>query len=55
MTSSTSDLAPSLALLSEHPCLGRVQRFEQHAGYDHGDYFYATFMADHLRFHAAQL
>jgi S-formylglutathione hydrolase len=27
----------------------------QHAGYDHGYYFIATFMADHLRFHAAQL
>ena len=27
----------------------------RHAGYDHGYYFIATFMADHLRHHAAQL
>jgi len=25
------------------------------AGYDHGYYFIATFMADHLRHHAGQL
>jgi S-formylglutathione hydrolase len=27
----------------------------RHAGYDHGYFFVATFMADHLRFHAARL
>ena len=27
----------------------------RHAGYDHGYYFIATFMADHLRHHARQL
>ncbi|MFA5521124.1 MAG: S-formylglutathione hydrolase [Castellaniella sp.] len=27
----------------------------RHAGYDHGYYFIATFMADHLAFHARQL
>ncbi|MBL8513741.1 MAG: S-formylglutathione hydrolase, partial [Betaproteobacteria bacterium] len=27
----------------------------RHAGYDHGYYFVASFIADHLRFHAAQL
>lgn len=27
----------------------------RHAGYDHGYYFIQTFMADHLRFHHAQL
>jgi S-formylglutathione hydrolase len=27
----------------------------QHAGYDHGYYFIASFMAEHLRHHAQQL
>jgi S-formylglutathione hydrolase len=27
----------------------------QHAGYDHGYYFVASFMADHLQHHAQQL
>lgn len=27
----------------------------KHAGYDHGYYFIATFMDDHLRFHAERL
>jgi S-formylglutathione hydrolase FrmB len=30
-------------------------RWLDHAGYDHGDYFIATFMADHLAHHAGQL
>ena len=27
----------------------------RHAGYDHGYYFIATFIADHLAFHSADL
>ena len=34
---------------------GQPLSLRRHAGYDHGYYFIATFMADHLRHHAAQL
>lgn len=34
---------------------GQPLSLRQHAGYDHGYYFIATFMRDHLRHHAAQL
>ena len=34
---------------------GQPLTLRRHAGYDHGYYFIATFMADHLRHHAAQL
>ena len=34
---------------------GQPLRLRRHAGYDHGYYFVATFMADHLAHHAAQL
>ena len=35
--------------------VGQPLTLRRHAGYDHGYYFIATFMADHLRHHAAQL
>jgi S-formylglutathione hydrolase len=35
--------------------VGQPLRLRHHAGYDHGYYFIATFMADHLRHHAVQL
>jgi S-formylglutathione hydrolase len=34
---------------------GQALELRRHAGYDHGYYFIATFVADHLRHHAAQL
>lgn len=34
---------------------GYPLRIRRHAGYDHGYYFIATFMEDHLRHHAASL
>lgn len=34
---------------------GQALTLRRHAGYDHGYYFIASFMADHLRHHAAQL
>ncbi len=34
---------------------GQPLSLRRHAGYDHGYYFIATFMRDHLRHHAAQL
>ena len=34
---------------------GQPLTLRRHAGYDHGYYFIATFMADHLRHHARQL
>ena len=34
---------------------GQPLRLRRHAGYDHGYYFIATFMADHLAHHARQL
>ena len=34
---------------------GQSLTLRRHAGYDHGYYFIATFVADHLRWHAAQL
>jgi S-formylglutathione hydrolase len=34
---------------------GQPLALHRHAGYDHGYYFIATFMADHLRHHARQL
>ena len=34
---------------------GQKLRLRRHAGYDHGYYFIQTFVADHLRHHAAQL
>jgi S-formylglutathione hydrolase len=47
-------LRPSLF---EHACRAARQplEFRMHAGYDHGYYFIATFVADHLRHHAAAL
>lgn len=43
--------------LFEAACLAKDQALtlRRHAGYDHGYYFIATFMADHLRHHARQL
>ena len=35
--------------------VGQLLTLRQHAGYDHSYYFIASFMADHLRHHAAQL
>ncbi|MDQ3060207.1 MAG: S-formylglutathione hydrolase [Pseudomonadota bacterium] len=35
--------------------IGQPLKLRRHAGYDHGYYFIATFMADHLMHHAAQL
>ncbi|PTT78005.1 S-formylglutathione hydrolase [Pelomonas sp. HMWF004] len=35
--------------------VGQPLALRQHAGYDHGYYFIASFMDDHLRHHAAQL
>nr|WP_205527347.1 S-formylglutathione hydrolase [Solimonas sp. K1W22B-7] len=35
--------------------VGQPLRLRRHEGYDHGYYFIASFMDDHLRFHAAQL
>jgi S-formylglutathione hydrolase len=35
--------------------VGQPLVVRQHAGYDHGYYFIASFMADHLRHHAQQL
>ena len=34
---------------------GQPLTLRRHAGYDHGYYFISTFMADHLRFHHANL
>lgn len=34
---------------------GQALQLRRHAGYDHGYYFIATFMADHLQHHARQL
>jgi S-formylglutathione hydrolase len=34
---------------------GQPLNLRRHAGYDHGYYFIATFIEEHLRFHAAQL
>ena len=34
---------------------GQALQLRSHAGYDHGYYFIATFMADHLNHHARQL
>lgn len=34
---------------------GQTLQLRRHAGYDHGYYFIATFMADHLQHHARQL
>jgi len=34
---------------------GQPLSLRRHAGYDHGYYFIASFMADHLRHHAQQL
>jgi S-formylglutathione hydrolase len=41
----------------EAACRGAAQplRLRRHAGYDHGYYFIATFMEEHLRFHARNL
>lgn len=43
--------------LLEQACAkaGQPLKLRRHAGYDHGYYFIATFMEDHLRHHAAQL
>ena len=34
---------------------GQPLTLRRHAGYDHGYYFIATFMADHVRHHAERL
>eukprot|EP01036_Dinobryon_divergens_P036651 gene36651-47778_t len=34
---------------------GQPLTLRRHAGYDHGYYFIASWMADHLHFHAQQL
>ena len=34
---------------------GQPLTLRRHAGYDHGYYFIASFVDDHLRHHAAQL
>jgi S-formylglutathione hydrolase len=34
---------------------GQALKLRRHAGYDHGYYFIASFIEDHLRHHAAQL
>lgn len=41
----------------EEACRGAAQplQLRRHAGYDHGYYFIATFMEEHLRFHAHNL
>jgi S-formylglutathione hydrolase len=43
--------------LLEHACAqaGQPLQLRRHEGYDHGYYFIATFMEDHLRHHAAAL
>lgn len=43
--------------LLEETCraVGQPLRLRRHAGYDHGYYFIASFVEDHLRFHAAAL
>ena len=43
--------------LFEAACRGSVQclKLRRHGGYDHGYFFIATFMEDHLRHHAAEL
>jgi S-formylglutathione hydrolase len=49
-----SQLLPELL---EAACadVGQPLRLRRHAGYDHGYYFISTFVAEHLRFHAARL
>jgi len=49
-----SQLMPELL---EDACIGVGQplQLRRHEGYDHSYYFIATFMEDHLRFHAAAL
>jgi len=49
-----SQLLPEL-LQSACDSVGQPLRLRRHEGYDHGYYFIATFMADHLSFHAAAL
>jgi S-formylglutathione hydrolase len=34
---------------------GQSLTYRERAGYDHGYYFVGTFIAEHLRFHAAAL
>jgi S-formylglutathione hydrolase len=34
---------------------GQPLRLRRHAGYDHGYYFIASFMEEHVRFHARNL
>jgi S-formylglutathione hydrolase len=43
--------------LFEETCraVGQPLKLRRHEGYDHGYYFIASFMEDHLRFHAAAL
>ena len=56
-------LADKFLLEQLHPHLfeaacaqvGQPLQLRRHAGYDHGYYFVATFMADHLNHHARQL
>lgn len=55
----------TLSLIEEHQCFGGVQSIYSHPSsttdlrvhekYDHSYYFIASFMNDHLRFHAQAL
>jgi S-formylglutathione hydrolase len=49
-----SQLLPEL-LEAACAAAGQPLRLRRHAGYDHGYYFISSFIADHLRFHAARL
>lgn len=49
-----SQLLPEL-LEAACAAAGQPLRLRRHAGYDHGYYFIATFIEDHLRWHAARL
>jgi len=49
-----SQLLPEL-LESACATAGQPLRLRRHEGYDHGYYFIATFVADHLQFHAKAL
>jgi S-formylglutathione hydrolase len=43
------------ALEEAAAAVGQPLRLRRHVGYDHGYYFIATFIEDHLRFHAARV
>jgi len=50
----TSQLHPE-AFEAACAAAGQPLTLRRHAGYDHGYYFISTFIADHIRHHAAQL